>query len=119
MSQNLTLTLIIVGVALVVLTTIILKKGRISEKHALLWYAMSLIIILAGIIPQALAEISQKLGFTVMSSFVIGIFIGILIMLTMALTIMIAGQKKKTTLLIQEVSLLKEEVEKLKNNNSK
>ena len=49
-----------------------------------------------------------------MSSFVIGIFIGILIMLTMALTIMIAGQKKKTTLLIQEVSLLKEEVEKLK-----
>ncbi len=115
MSQNLTLTLIIVGIALVVLTTIILKKGRISEKHALLWYAMSLIIILAGIIPQVLVEISQKLGFTVMSSFVIGIFIGILIMLTMALTVMIAGQKKKTTLLIQEISLLKAEVEKLKN----
>ena len=115
MSQNLTLTLIIVGIALVVLTTIILKKGRISEKHALLWYAMSLIIILAGIIPKVLVEISQKLGFTVMSSFVIGIFIGILIMLTMALTVMIAGQKKKTTLLIQEISLLKAEVEELKN----
>lgn len=115
MPKNLTLTLIVVGLALVVLTTIILKKGRISEKHALLWYAMSLIILLAGVIPQVLTEISKKLGFTVMSSFVIGIFIGILIILTMALTVMIAGQKKKTTLLIQEVSLLKEEVEKLKN----
>ena len=114
MSRNLTLTLIIVGFALIILTTVILKKGRISEKHALLWYAMSLIILLSGVIPKVFSAISRKLGFEVRSSFVIGIFIGILIMLTMALTIMIAGQKKKTTLLIQEVSLLKEEVEKLK-----
>lgn len=114
MSINLTLTLIVVSMFLIFLTTIILKKGRISEKHALLWYAMSLIILIAGILPHVLAEISKKLGFSVMSSFVIGILIGILIILTMALTVMIAGQKKKTTLLIQEVSLLKEEIKNLK-----
>lgn len=115
MPKNLMITLIIVAVALIVLTTIILRKGRISEKHALLWYAMSCIILLAGIIPNVFTSIANQLGFKVMSSFIIGVFIGILIMLTMALTVMIAGQKKKTTLLIQEVSLLKEEVEKLKN----
>lgn len=114
MSKNLTLTLIVVGLALIILTTFILKKGRISEKHALLWYAMSILILLLGIIPNVFTVISKQLGFYVMSSFIIGVFIGILIIITMALTVMIAGQKKKTTLLIQEVSILKEEVENLK-----
>ena len=42
---------------------------------------------------------------------VVGIFIFVLLMITISLTVMIAGQKKKTTMLIQEISLLKHEVE--------
>ena len=45
--------------------------------------------------------------------FIIAIILGTLIILTMALTIMIAGQKKKTTLLIQELSLVKSRIKKL------
>ena len=45
-----------------------------------------------------------------MSNLIIGVIIGILLLLTMALTVMIAGQKKKTTLLIQELSILRHEV---------
>ena len=45
-----------------------------------------------------------------MSNLIIGIIVGVLILLTMALTIMIAGQKKKTMLLIQEISILKSEI---------
>ena len=36
--------------------------------------------------------------------------------MSLILNVMIAGQRKKTTLLIQEILLLKEEIEKLKNN---
>lgn len=107
MSLNLTITLILVALALIILTTYFLKKGRIPEKYSLLWYCFSLIILLVGLFPQIFTFISDKLGFEVMSNLIIGVIIGLLILFNMALSIMIAGQKKKTTLLIQEVSMLK------------
>ena len=95
-----------------VLTTIVLKKGRIPEKYSILWYAFSIVILLVGLFPAIFTFISKKLGFELMSNFIIAIIIGSLLLLSMALTIMIAGQKKKTTMLIQELSILKNEVEK-------
>ena len=91
-------------------TTYFLKKGRIPEKYSLLWYCFSIIILLVGIFPNLFNFVSEKLGFEVMSNLIIGIIVGVLILLTMALTIMIAGQKKKTMLLIQEISILKSEI---------
>ncbi len=114
MSINLTITLTLVSLCLIILTTYILKKGRIPEKYALLWYGFSIIILLVGICPNLFSLISGKLGFQVMSNLTIGILIGILILITMALTVMVAGQKKKTTLLIQEISILKKEVQNAK-----
>ena len=112
MSQSLTITLVVVGIILLIVTTYVLKKGRIPEKYSLLWYAFSLVILLVGLFPKMFSFISDKLGFQVMSNLIIAIIIGSLILLTMALTIMIAGQKKKTTMLIQEISILKEKVNK-------
>lgn len=112
MSKSLTLTLIIVSVLLIVVTTFLLKKGRIPEKYSLLWYCFSLIILLVGLFPELFAYIADKLGFEVMSNLIIAIIIGCLLFLTMALTVMIAGQKKKTIMLIQEVSILKKKIEK-------
>lgn len=112
MSLTLTITLVVVSVFLILLTTYFLKKGRIPEKYSLLWYGFSLIIFLVGIFPKLFDFISNKLGFQVMSNLIIACILGLLILLSMALTIMIAGQKKKTTLLIQEISILKSEVEK-------
>ena len=110
MSLNLTTTLVVVSIFLIILTTYFLKKGRIPEKYSLLWYCFSIIILLVGIFPNLFNFVSEKLGFEVMSNLIIGIIVGVLILLTMSLTIMIAGQKKKTMLLIQEISILKSEI---------
>ena len=110
MLLNLTTTLVVVSIFLIILTTYFLKKGRIPEKYSLLWYCFSIIILLVGIFPNLFNFVSEKLGFEVMSNLIIGIIVGVLILLTMALTIMIAGQKKKTMLLIQEISILKSEI---------
>ncbi len=112
MSLSLSTTLIIVAILLVLLITYVLKKGRIPEKYSLLWYSFALLIMLVGLFPNLFSFISEKLGFQVMSNLIIGVIVGILLLLTMALTVMIAGQKMKTTLLIQELSILKYEVEK-------
>lgn len=111
MSLSLSITLITVSIFLILLITHILKKGRIPEKYSLLWYVFALLILLVALFPKLFSFISIKLGFQVMSNLIIGVIIGILLLLTMALTIMIAGQKKKTTLLIQEISILKQKVE--------
>ena len=110
MSLSLTITLIAVSLFLIILTTHILKKGRIPEKYSLLWYFFALLILLVADFPNLFGFISTKLGFQAMSNLIIGVLIAILLLLTMALTVMIAGQKKKTTLLIQELSILKQEV---------
>ena len=54
------------------------------------------------------------MGFQTMSNMVIGIILVLLTFLTMALTIIVSGQKKKTTLLIQEISILKSEIRGIK-----
>ena len=110
MSLSLTITLIAGSLFLIILTTHILKKGRIPEKYSLLWYFFALLILLVAVFPNLFGFISTKLGFQAMSNLIIGVLIAILLLLTMALTVMIAGQKKKTTLLIQELSILKQEV---------
>ena len=112
MSLSLTITLVVVAIILIILTTYFLKKGRIPEKYSLLWYVFSLIIMLVGIFPNLFGIVSSTLGFQTISNLIIGIIIFLLMLLNMALTIMIAGQKKKNTLLIQEISIIKSEIKK-------
>lgn len=114
MQIKLVVLMIVISTILFVITSVILKKGRIPEKYALLWYAMVVLIFLFALFPNLFVKIAKSLGFYPMSSFIIGIFIGMLVLMVMALTVMAAGQKKKTTLLIQELSILKSETEKLK-----
>ncbi len=110
MSKNLIISLGVIFVTLLIIITYVLKKGRISEKYALLWYGMDLIILLVLVFHTPLTKFAKALGITPLSTFAIMIFIGILLLLVMALTIIVAGQKKKIILLIQEISILNKKV---------
>lgn len=117
MSMNLIISLLLFSLLLIILTTYFLRKGRIPEKYALLWYCFAIIIIIVSFFPGILSFFANMLGFKLMSNMVLIILIGILFMLAMALTIMIAGQKKKTILLIQELALLKSRIGKLEDED--
>lgn len=110
MTFNLRLGLIIVSLLLLIVVIKILKKGRIPIKYSLVWILSSFIIFMVGLIPGLFSWISRLFGFVTMANMVVGIFIFILLMITISLTVMIAGQKKKTTMLIQELSILKQEM---------
>lgn len=111
MSINLTLTLFVFSIALFITISTLLNKGRIPEKYALMWYLFILIILILGLFPGVFSFLSKLFGFQLVSNMVIVFLIGILFLLVIALNVMMAGQKKKTTLLIQELSILKKEVE--------
>lgn len=109
MSYNLRLGLIIVGLLIFIITLYLLKKDRIPVKYSLVWLFSGLIILFLALIPNLFGLLSDLLGFMTMSNMVVGMFIFILLMITISLTVIVSGQKKKMILLIQEVSMLKKD----------
>ena len=112
MSNSLIITVIIFAVILGVSVLYLLLKNRIPVKYALVWLFSTIVIIIVALIPNLMEKLAKLLGFELLSNTVLCLFIAILMFLTLILTVMMAGQKKKTTLLIQELSLLKAEGKK-------
>ncbi len=109
MQLKLTLTLIIFSLVLIFFISLLLNKGRIPVKYALIWYLSILVILILSFFPGVFAFFAKLFGFQLVSNMVIMLLIGILFILVIVLNIMVAGQKKKTTLLIQEISILEYE----------
>lgn len=112
MSLKLRISLFAFSILLAIITTVVLRKGRIPIKYSLLWYFSSLVVFLVAIFPFTIEFVANMLGFTTLSNLITAMIIAILLFLTMSLTIITSGQKKKITLLIQEVSILKEKINK-------
>lgn len=110
MSVNLRVGLVIAALVIIITTVLILRKRRMPVKYSLVWFFSSFLILLIAIFPSLFEIISKALGFVTMSNMVIGLFIFILLMITMMLTVIVSGQRKKITLLIQEVSMLKQKI---------
>lgn len=104
------ITLIIFAIVLATLVSILVAKGKVPIKYSLLWYAFAVLILLVGVIPDAFGTIGRLIGFNVMSDLVIGIILVVLIFLNIALTVMIASQRRRINLVSQEVALLKKEI---------
>ena len=112
MSISLRILLLVFSIVLALATTIVVKRGRMPIKYSLLWYFSSLIVFVLAVFPFIIEWVAGLFGFITLSNLVTSIMIGILLFLTMSLTIITAGQNRKITLLIQEVSMLKEKVNK-------
>ncbi len=110
MSLSLIITLVVFSVALIVFVSVLVARGKIPIKYSLLWYAFAVLILLVGIIPDMFGAIGRFIGFNVMSDLVIGVILVVLILLNIALTVMIASQRRRINLVSQEVALLKKEI---------
>ena len=86
-----------------------LKKGKMPVKYALVWIFSAVVMILCACFPQIIGFITRLLGFELISNVILSIFLGCI---TISLTVIVSGQAKKIDLLVQEVSLLKQKVEK-------
>ena len=110
MSLSLKLTVIIFAIILFFVVFRLLNKKTIPIKYALVWFFSVFIILLIIAIPNLMEQLAKLMGFELLSNMVLCLFIAILMFLTITLTVMVAKQKEKTTLLIQELSLLKKEL---------
>ena len=91
MPLNLRLAVLIIALILAVVVIRILHKRMIPVKYSLLWGIGVIILLFLAIWPNSLV---------------------ILFFITMSLTVIVSAQKRKITLLVQEISLLKSEIKK-------
>ncbi len=117
--MTLTIVLLAFALFLFVLTTALLGSKRIGIRYALVWYFMDVCILLLTLTPTFFGTVTALFGFETMSNFIIAILIGVLILLTMILTIVCSRHSKKVILLTQELSLLQQQVSALKSSCKK
>ena len=80
--------------------------------YSLLWGIGVIILLFLAIWPNSLIVLANLVGFQTVSNMVIGVLLVILFFITMSLTVIVSAQKRKITLLVQEISLLKSEIKK-------
>jgi len=112
-SINLRILLIVFGAIMIFITLNLIRKRKLSIKYSLIWFLSGLLIILVGAIPKQIGFLVNYIGFSATSSFVIGVFLTLLLVISLILTLIVTKQKSKIDLLIQEVSLLKKEIKDL------
>lgn len=110
MSNNLRILLIVLAVLLILLILRLISKNKLPVKYSLFWLCACLIIFLVGAFPNFISIFTSLIGFQTTSNLVTGIIIGLLLIITLLLTIIISDLKRRITLLMQEVSILKSDL---------
>ena len=114
-NSKLTISLLLVAFLLIIVTLVTLRKNKINVKFAIIWFIPAIAIALLALF----IKFAQLFGFQTISNLIIGFILVLILFLIMSLTVIITGLSKKNVLLIQEISLLKKEVEEMKGNGKK
>lgn len=119
MSNSLVGGLLMVGLLIAIVVLVVLRKGRMPMKFAIVWLIPAIAITILALIPQFFLSIANIFGFKTISNLAVGFFFVLLFFIIMALTIIIAGQTTKINLLIQEVSIMKKKILEMEKENVK
>lgn len=104
--------IIVFGFLLIALVVYLVHQNYFSVKYSLIWLLVILSFLTSALIPNFIDGLRSFLGFEILSNMILSIMIGLLILLTLTLTIIVSGQKESIRLLNQELSLLKAKVNK-------
>ena len=108
MSIELKITAIISILFLIVLILHYVKKEKILIKYSLVWLLPCIVLLVFVLVPGFLTWTTNILGFQTASNMILTLLVGLLFIITIALTVIVSTQKEQIRLLIQEVSILKE-----------
>lgn len=93
------------------------RRRKIIEKYALLWIGVAFIVLLISLFPYLLIKLSNILGVYYLSTILLICFF-FLLLITFSFTIAISKLIEKNTVLAQELAILKNTIEKNKNNKN-
>ena len=108
--QILLLVLVLASEGAIIL---LLKKGTLTLKYALVWLLLGLVLLVMVIFPDLFISLSHFLGFEVSSNFIFlveGIFV---LVILVSLTVIVSRHTAKLTRLIQTIGILDKRVREL------
>ena len=108
MNNTLRIILIIFCVIWFLLLFYLIKKNKLPIKYSIIWFFPTMLLLILAVFPSIIAACTKALGIVSSTNFITGTILTMLLVITLLLTLIIANLKRKITLLIQEVSMLKE-----------
>lgn len=110
MSNALIVISLLFSIFILSIVLFLLVKRKVNIKYALIWIILFSILLISVVVPGFLIWVTHFFGFKTVSNMVISAIIAVLIIITIALTVIVSNQDKKIRLLIQEFSILKKEI---------
>lgn len=104
---------LVFGIFLITTIFLLVKKKRIQEKHSIIWLFVGLLITIFSLNRNILEMFSSLMGVYYAPSALFAVLITCCYILVLSISVSISGIKKKVRILIQEVGLLKLQIEEM------
>ena len=113
--MQLSLRIVLIIIMLIYLFCIAksVKRKNMRIGYLIFWSIVGIMLIIALIVPNFVDNISKWVGFEIPINMIFCVAIFVILYLIFHLMTLISKEEKKNTLLIQEISMLKQRVEKL------
>ncbi len=116
LEKRLIIELIIVNILFILFIYRSIKRNKISLKYSLFWIVSSIIMIFCALTPKLQQQIAHFIGIQTASNMIFLFLIGILLIISFILTVIVSKHKEKITLLVEEIGILKEQINRDKKN---
>jgi len=89
----------------------LMRKRRLREKYAIIWLLLATVIVVVGAFPQTVLWLTRVVGVEIPANLVFAVAIMVLLIVCIQLSTEVTAIEEKTRTLVEEVALLRLEVE--------
>ena len=116
--MNVKIITIIFSLVVFIFVTELIRKEKLTFKYALGWLSASALATFLAVFDKVIFAISKIFGFELPSNFIFFSLIGMLIILSLIMTIFLCQQNNRNDKIAQKVAILENEINELKKNNN-
>lgn len=102
---------LILSVAVILFLISLMRKRRLREKYAVIWMLLALVIVIVGAFPELVMRLTKLVGVDLPSNLAFAVAIVVLLIVCIQLSTEVTSIEQKTRTLVEEVALLRLEVE--------
>lgn len=114
MMTDLFRVILLVGVLIYLMIIIFLmKKGRMSLKYSLVWFASGMVLLVCAIFPQIIRFFTNLIGIYSEVNAVFFVGVCFLLLIILSLTSIASGQSERIRTLVQTQAMLEKRVREL------
>ena len=109
----------IIGAAIFLVILLLVRRGKLQEKHALTWFGIGIVVVLLGLFPPILDKIARLTGVNYPPALLFAIAVGVLLIQNLYLFIFASQNEIRIKALLQDIAVLSRLVEELRQSTTK